>query len=135
MAADSVTFTRSPGHFAFVLEVSIKLPPSEGSLVYLQPSLVLVASLSALILWVVFQKEGVMTWKSPASFYLGQCFTLWLLIFIILAWFYFLCCFFFVAVPFLQTRLYTESSLRDIVFRWRPCGRNLCSVTNPCGML
>lgn len=44
-------------------------------------------------------------------------------------------CFFFVDALFEQTRLYRESSLRDIVFGWRPCGRNLCSVTDPCGML
>lgn len=113
------------------------LPPSEGSLVvcmYLQPSL----SAGCLPLSshpVGSLAEGVMMWKSPPSFYLGQCFTLWRLIFIILAWFYFPCyVFFFVDAPFEQTRLYRENSLRDIVFVWRPCGRNLCSVTDPCGM-
>lgn len=44
-------------------------------------------------------------------------------------------CFFFVDAPIEQTRLYRENSLRDIVLGWRPCGRNLCSVTDPCGML
>lgn len=76
------------------------LPPSEGSPVvcmYLQPPLSWLppSQLSP----VGRLPEGAMMRKSPASSYLGQCFALWRLIFIILAWFYFLCYVFSLSMP------------------------------------
>lgn len=75
--------------------------------------------------------EGITKWESPASS-LGQCFCGNLSSFGMVL---FLCCIFsFVPALFQQTSLCRKSSLGDSI-GCGPCGRNLSSVTDPCGML